>query len=99
MLSRRSFLSTTSLIAPLLALAGPARAFSLEAGTAGARQAYLSGAACTDAANHAALAANWKAALADMHLSPDQEAELMRTLTCPICGCPVAFLPPAEGVR
>ena len=84
-MNRRNFLSSTMLSSlGLLALAGPARAFS-------ERQCDASSGdrACNELLKHREMIAQLDASLAQKGLNEDERRQVLATAVCPFCGQPL----------
>lgn len=83
---RRRFLSTTVLTGLGLIAGSRAFALSLDDATPSERSAYV--AACrAKADDHDALIAEVRAMLDGQSVSPERQAEVLRSMRCPLCGC------------
>lgn len=84
--NRRRFLATTVLTGIGLVASGRAFALRLDEASPAERSAYV--AACrTRAEDHDALVAEVRALLDGQAMPQERQAEVLRGLRCPLCGC------------
>jgi hypothetical protein len=89
MFDRRHFLSTTFLAGVGALVAGPALALTVREATPAEAEAYV--AACrARLTDHDQLVREVLALLDGQNLNEDKKQEILRTLTCPLCGCALA---------
>jgi hypothetical protein len=89
MIGRRRFLSTTFLAGAGAFVAGSAFALTVREATPTESEAYI--AACqARVTDHDQLVREVLELLDGQNLSEDKKQEVLRALTCPLCGCTLA---------